>query len=131
MKIVFLEFLLVEQLKLYRAWHDGLRLKNGDRWVETGYVFTRDNGDLMNPDNITQWVGNFSKKVGLHVYPHKFRHSMASLMIANHVNIVTVSKRLGHAKVSTTSDIYSHAIKEADAQAAEAYASLIRKKAAK
>ena len=122
---------LIDQLKIYRAWHDGLRLKNGDGWVETGYVFTRDNGDLMNPDNITQWIGDFSKKVGLHVYPHKFRHSMASLMIANQVNIVTVSKRLGHAKVSTTSDIYSHAIKEADAQAAESYASMIRKKAAK
>ena len=120
---------LTDQLRTYRAWHDGLRLKNGDRWVETGYVFTRDNGNVMNPDNITQWIGDFSKKVGLHVYPHKFRHSMASLMIANHVNIVTVSKRLGHAKVSTTSDIYRHAIKEADARAAESYADMIRRRA--
>lgn len=119
---------LIDQLKAYRAWHDGLKLKNGEeRWIDTGYVFTRDNGALMNPDNITQWIGDFSKKVGLHVYPHKFRHSMASLMIANHVNIVTVSKRLGHAKVSTTSDIYSHAIKEADARAAEDYSGMIRK----
>ena len=92
-------------------------------------MFTRDNGNVMNPDNITQWTGDFSKKVGLHVYPHKFRHSMASLMIANHVNIVTVSKRLGHAKVSTTSDIYRHAIKEADARAAESYADMIRRRA--
>ena len=120
---------LIDQLRTYRAWYDGLRLKNGDRWVETGYVFTRDNGEWMNPDNITQWIGDFSKKVGLHVYPHKFRHSMASLMIANHVNIVTVSKRLGHAKVSTTSDIYSHAIKEAYARAAESYADMIRRRA--
>ena len=44
---------------------------------------------------------------------HKFRHTMASLMIANHVNIVTVSERLGHSKVSTTADINSHATKEA------------------
>lgn len=118
---------MVDQLKAYQAWHDGLHVKNGDQWIDTGYVFTRDNGALMNPDNITQWIGDFSKKVGLHVYPHKFRHSMASLMIANHVNIVTVSKRLGHAKVSTTSDIYSHAIKEADARAAEDYSGMIRK----
>lgn len=120
---------LIDQLKAYRGWFYGLRLKNGDRWVDSGYVFTRDNGECMNPDNITQWIGDFSKKVGLHVYPHKFRHSMASLMIANHVNIVTVSKRLGHAKVSTTSDIYSHAIKEADAKAADSYAEMIRRRA--
>ena len=55
-------------------------------------------------------------------------HTMASLMIVNQVNLVTVSKRLGHAKVSTTSDIYSHAIKEADARAAEDYANAIRRK---
>ncbi len=122
---------MIDQLKLYKAWHDGLKLKNGDRWVNTGYVFTRDNGEMMNPDNITQWIGDFSKRAGLpHIRPHKFRHTMASLMIANHVNIVTVSKRLGHAKVSTTSDIYSHAIKEADARAAEDYSSLIRHKPA-
>lgn len=39
---------------------------------------------------------------------HDFRHSHASYLINNGYDIQIVSKRLGHAKVSTTYDIYSH-----------------------
>lgn len=39
---------------------------------------------------------------------HDFRHSHASYLINNGYDIQIVSKRLGHKKVSTTYDIYSH-----------------------
>ena len=120
----------MQLLKEYRAYHHGLRLKNGDRWIETDYVFTRDDGGVMNPDNVTQWLANFSKKYDLPpIHPHKFRHTMASLLIYNGTDIQTVSKRLGHAKVSTTTDIYSHAIKQADERAAESIADVILRRA--
>ena len=54
---------------------------------------------------------------------------MASLLIYNGTDTLTVSKRLGHAKVSTTTDIYSHAIKQADERAAESIADVILSKA--
>lgn len=120
----------MQLLKEYRAYHHGLRLKNGDRWIETDYVFTRDDGGVMNPDNVTQWLANFSKKYDLPpIHPHKFRHTMASLLIYNGTDTLTVSKRLGHAKVSTTTDIYSHAIKQADERAAESIADVILRRA--
>ncbi|MGN0983057.1 MAG: tyrosine-type recombinase/integrase [Candidatus Limivicinus sp.] len=120
----------MQLLKQYRAYYDGLRLKNGDRWIESDYVFTRDDGGVMNPDNITQWLGNFAKKYDLPpIHPHKFRHTMASLLIYNGTDVLTVSKRLGHAQVSTTTDIYSHAIKEADERAAESIADVILRRA--
>ena len=49
-------------------------------------------------------------------------HSMASILINQGTDIVAVSKRLGHATVYTTTDIYSHIIKEADAKSAECIA---------
>lgn len=39
---------------------------------------------------------------------HQFRHSHATLLIQNNMNINEVSRRLGHSKTSTTLDIYSH-----------------------
>ncbi len=54
------------------------------------------------------------------VYPHKFRHTQASLLIHAGIDIVAVSKRLGHAKVSTTTDIYAHLLAEADRLACDA-----------
>lgn len=39
---------------------------------------------------------------------HQFRHSHATFLIQNNIPVIEVSKRLGHSKVSTTLDIYSH-----------------------
>lgn len=108
-----------------------LQLANGDRWIHTGYVFTQDNGDHMNPDSITGWLKDFSDRHGLpHINPHAFRHTVASVLLANGTDIVTVSKQLGHASITTTENFYSHIIEENKAKAADCIADvLIRKKA--
>ena len=93
----------------------------GNLWTETGFVFTQKNGHVMHPDSVTTWYRRFSKRNDLpRIYPHKFRHTQASILINEGVNIVAVSKRLGHAKVSTTTDIYSHILAKADRTACDA-----------
>jgi integrase len=42
------------------------------------------------------------------VSPKTLRHSAGSLALASGASLPTVSKLLGHAKVSTTADVYSH-----------------------
>lgn len=119
-------------LRKYRASQAKLQLANGDRWQDTGYIFTQDNGQPMNPTSITAWLRKFSARRGLpHINPHAFRHSVASILISAGTDIVTVSKQLGHAQVSTTGDIYSHIIEEAKAQATECIADvMLRRKRA-
>ena len=108
-----------------------MQLANGDRWKHTGFVFTTDNGDHMNPDSITGWLYDFSRRHSLpHINPHAFRHTVASVLLANGTDIVTVSKQLGHASVNTTENFYSHIIEENKAKATECIADvLLRKKA--
>ena len=78
-----------------------------------------------------KWEVLVSKKYNLpHIHPHAFRHTMASLLIYNGTDTLTVSKRLGHTKVSTTLDIYSHALKKADAEAAESIADFVLRRQA-
>lgn len=49
------------------------------------------------------------KKAKLHVITqHEFRHSYASRMVRKKKNIIDVSKSLGHSRISTTLDIYTH-----------------------
>ena len=50
---------------------------------------------------------------------HGLRHTAASILINQHTDIAAVSKRLGHSRTSVTLDIYTHAIKEADKDAAD------------
>lgn len=122
----------VELLREYKRAQLELRLLNGDRWVNTDFVFTRDNGEPMAPASITKWLNDFSKRNGLpHINPHAFRHTAASLLIAEGTDLVTVAAQLGHAQTSTTADIYAHAIEEAKARASETIADkLLRKKKA-
>lgn len=108
-------------LKRHRAEQIRLRFKNGDRWIDTGYVFTQDNGDRINPDSITDWLGKFSTENGLpHIHPHAFRHTAASTMIASGVDLVTAASELGHSNAITTATIYAHVIAEAKAKAEDA-----------
>ena len=50
---------------------------------------------------------------------HDLRHTNASLQISHGIDPVTVSHRLGHAKPSTTLDIYSHVVPAMDAKASD------------
>ena len=50
---------------------------------------------------------------------HQMRHSHASYLINNGINIVAVSKRLGHTDVSMTLRVYTHLFKNIDTQLVE------------
>ena len=74
----------------------------------------------MHPDSVTGWFKKFVRRNNLpDISPHSLRHTNASLLIASGANIRTVANRLGHAQTSTTTDIYAHAIKTADAIASD------------
>ena len=49
---------------------------------------------------------------------HDLRHSAASLLIAESVELVEVSILLGHSELRVTADLYSHLQKQTAAKAA-------------
>lgn len=83
--------------------------------VPSGFCFTARNGGMMHPDSPTQYLRKtFGRKYGISgLHPHLFRHTMATLTIANGGDVVSVSKKLGHSSPSITLNVYSHANEEA------------------
>lgn len=122
----------VTLLRKYWAWQIERRLLAGDQWQDTGYVFTRADGTAQNP-NTANWVLNtFCDRHGFErVHPHIFRHTFASILLSNGIDVLTVSKTLGHADTSTTLDTYGHVIEDAKRRAAVCISETIfdRKKA--
>ena len=111
---------LIAELRRYRTWQTAERLKVGDQWKEYDRLFTQWNGLPMDPNSYTSWFRGFVKRAELpEIVPHSLRHTNATLQIANNVPLTTVAGRLGHATPATTTKIYSHEIKSADAAAAE------------
>ena len=120
----------MQLLRQYRAWQNGERLRLGEYFQNQDFVFTQDNGKPMHPDSVTEWLKRFSRRHELpHVNPHAFRHTMASMLYFNGVDSVSISKRLGHAQVSTTANIYAHVMEEADQRNADILSSIFLKKA--
>ena len=115
----------VELLKLVREDQKRRQKVYGSSWIETGFVFTKDNGDLLSPDSVTQWLNKFSAANNLpHLHPHAFRHTVASTMIAAGVDLVTTAGELGHASASTTANFYAHEIATAKAKASQVRANV-------
>lgn len=116
----------------YRVWQLETRIANGDRWEPTPFIFTGECGGMMSPDTLSNYLKIFEKRYSLpHIHAHKFRHSMASVLYFSGADPVSISKRLGHAQVSTTQDIYSHLIQQADTQSAERIADAVFRSAQK
>ena len=122
-----------ETMQLLRKWQKQQaeqRFKLGEYYQDQGFVFCQDNGLPMHPDSVTDWMKKFSERHGLpHINPHAFRHTMASMLYFNHIDTISISKRLGHAQPSTTSNIYAHVMEEADQRNADVLADIFLKKA--
>ena len=92
----------------------------GDGWIDSGRVFTAENGAQLHPERISALFRRLAAAAALPSIPlHGLRHTYASLALAKGVNAAIVSRRLGHATVAFTLDIYSHVLPQVDAEAAE------------
>jgi integrase len=77
---------------------------NGDT-----HVFRYRNGAPIVPRGLSGAFGKIMRRAGLEGYRfHDTRHAHASLMLRQGVHPKIVQERLGHSKVTTTLDIYSH-----------------------
>jgi integrase len=111
---------VMDMLREYKTWQDKQSKAAGDRWADTGFVFTDWCGRPIRPDRLTKWMSSFVVSNKLSKITNKgLRHTGATLLIMNGMNARSIADRLGHAKTSTTLDIYSHAFKSVDATAAD------------
>jgi len=78
------------------------------------------------PNRVTKTFIAHRRRTGVGQFRlHDLRHFMATQMLAHGVAVVTVSQRLGHARASTTLNVYGHCIPGADREAAHFIADLI------
>ncbi|MFE2094903.1 tyrosine-type recombinase/integrase [Streptomyces sp. NPDC059460] len=104
----------------------GDREEWGSAWVETGRVFTRENGELLHPANITRRFIELCEEMGLPpIRLHDLRHGAATLAHAAGASLKDIQEMLGHSSITITSDTYTSLLPEADLAIAEAAARLV------
>lgn len=134
---------VMNMLKQYRTEQLRRILSLGDQWegetnrnkLDDNFLFTQWNGKQMHPStpyhkfkDILKYYNNSvtdeSQKLP-DIPLHGLRHTSATLLISQNVDVRTVSSRLGHAQTSTTMNIYAHSLKKMDEKAADALESLM------
>jgi integrase len=84
-------------------------------------IFSDLEGGPLLPNTISKAWATFAERIGMpEVTFHALRHTHASQLIAQGVDIVTISKRLGHANPNVTLAVYAHLFATDDSKAAAA-----------
>lgn len=111
------------------AWklrQDAERTAWGAAYVDSGYVFTRADGTPLRPAYLSRVFETLTEKTDLPPSKlHGLRHVHASLLLSAGIPTAVVSKRLGHATIAITSDLYSHLLVDANRAAADAAESML------
>lgn len=137
---------LVEMLKTCRKDQMQQALSLGTAWegkrrkeeFDQNFLFIQWNGKQMHPSTPYHAFQKIIRRYNaalpdgetpLPVIPlHGLRHTSATMLISQNVDVRTVSGRLGHAQTSTTMNIYAHSLKKMDELAAETLENLLIKK---
>ena len=79
-------------------------------------VFCNDDSSPISPNSFSVMWGRAVPEATF----HSLRHTHASALIAAGQDVVTVSRRLGHAKPTITLNVYGHLFRNTDADCADA-----------
>lgn len=129
-RVVALDRGCIEVLKAHRTQQRKDRLVWGEAWVNSGKVFTREDGSALDPE----WVSDeFIRLCIVADLPpirlHDLRHGAASLMLAANVDMKVVQETLGHANLATTANTYTSVYPDVALAAAEAASAIVPRRA--
>ncbi len=100
---------IISLLEEYKLWYEEQKSIYGELWTNSDRLFVQADGKPMHPSTISKWFVKYVGQIGLPVINfHGLRHTNASLLVAQNVDIAVISARLGHAQISTTLDFYVH-----------------------
>ena len=97
--------------------------------ADDALLFSNAEGQPWRPDVCTNRFCRLRGRLGLeHVRLHDLRHFVASVLIDGGIAISTVAARLGHSQISTTLNLYTHAIPASDQKAADYMGDLLSRR---
>jgi|SRR5579875_1276559 len=100
---------VVAALRAHQRRQHAERLAAGPAWQESGLVFTSAHGTPLDPRNVVRHFHGLLAQAGLPPKRfHDLRHTAASLLLAEGVDIRVVQQILGHSQIALTANLYAH-----------------------
>ncbi|MDM4721026.1 tyrosine-type recombinase/integrase [Micromonospora sp. WMMA1363] len=99
----------ITSLTLYRQRQAVDRRKAGDTWADLDLVFASTTGGPLDPANVHRQHETICYLAEVrYIRFHDLRHTCATLLLEQGVELVTIKELLGHARLHVTADIYAH-----------------------
>ncbi|MCG5218075.1 site-specific integrase [Streptosporangium sp. KLBMP 9127] len=99
----------VNSLKTHREQQEEARRAAGRNWLDNGLVFTTLTGGPLEPANLTRSFSRLLNGAGLRrIRFHDLRHTTATLLLEQGVDLVVIKELLGHAHIGVTAGVYAH-----------------------
>jgi integrase len=108
-RVVSLRAGSIRALREHRARQSAERGLAGERWQDSGLVFTTELGGVLDPNNVARAFDLRVDRAGVpRITLHGLRHTAATLALAANVHPKKVQEMLGHGDIGMTLDLYSH-----------------------
>lgn len=96
-------------LKAHKVAQNKEKLQAGSGYIDHGMIFCNEIGEYISPDTLSRYYAKAIKSSGVrHVKFHGLRHAFATRALEEGANIKVIQTILGHARLETTANIYSH-----------------------
>jgi integrase len=116
----------VNSLKTYRGQQEETRRTAKTGWSGNGLVFTTPTGGPLEPANLTRSFSRLLNDAGLRrIRFHDLRHSTATLLLEQGVDLVVIKELLGHAHIGVTAGVYAHVRLRLQRQAIDTLGSML------
>ncbi|MFI6861536.1 tyrosine-type recombinase/integrase [Streptomyces sp. NPDC050421] len=99
----------INSLKRHRERQEEERNATNVGWKDSGLIFTTPTGGPLDPANMTRRFGRLLDRAGLRrIRFHDLRHSTATLLLEQGIDLVVIKELLGHAHIGDTAGVYAH-----------------------
>lgn len=111
---------MVAVLKAHRKRQLEEKLFFGKDYHDEGLIFCSENGQRLWPRNFNRSYTRHLKNAGIpHKKLHALRHTFCTLLLEAGEDLKNVQELVGHSRISTTADIYSHVLEKRKKKAIE------------
>ena len=129
-RIIKIGTTLLNILKRHAEDQEGNRKKYGQYYIKHDFDFVclKENGELLTVDSLKYLSRVVNYELNIDFKFHSLRHTHATMLLESGANIKDIQARLGHSKLATTMDTYSHVTKKMSEDSVNIFESIITPK---
>ncbi|MGG5340641.1 tyrosine-type recombinase/integrase [Enterococcus sp. AZ192] len=102
------------------------KLFYGQNYFDSDFVCVKENGQPVTPNSIKYNVEKIRNATGVDFNFHSFRHTHATMILESGAKPKEIQARLGHSRIATTMDTYSHVTKKMKTETVDIFEQMLK-----